>query len=154
MAEPLATDRNLLIALLAFQNNFIDRPALLAAFAAWTEDKSRSVAELLVEQKKLSPPQRQLIEALAAEHLKQHANDPQQSLAALSSVEAGRAALATLADDDLQQSLVHLKPWRQTSSSASPNSPNEETAPFSTSDSQSDPDRTLSSGATTSTGQR
>ena len=109
MAEYSSTDRNLLIALLAFQNNFIDRPALLGAFAAWTEDKSRPIAELLVEQKKLTTPQRQLIEALATEHLKQHHNDPQQSLAALSSIESGRVALHEIKDADLQQSLVHLR---------------------------------------------
>lgn len=116
MAENLTSDRNLLIALLAFQNNFIDRPALLAAFAAWTEDKSQPIAELLVEQNKLTTPQRQLIEALATEHLKQHHNDPQQSLAALSSVEIGRAALEEIKDNDLQQSLVYLRRSEQSES--------------------------------------
>ena len=39
--EPNDPARNLLFGLLAFQLNFIDRRALLAAFDAWTTDKSR-----------------------------------------------------------------------------------------------------------------
>ena len=34
-------DRNLLFGILALQNNFIDRDALLAAFNAWVADKAR-----------------------------------------------------------------------------------------------------------------
>ncbi len=38
--------RNLLFGLLALQNNFISRAQLLAAFNAWVEDKSQSIAAL------------------------------------------------------------------------------------------------------------
>lgn len=102
------TDRNLLFALLAFQNNFITRADLLLAFDRWTADKSRSIGDLLVEQQRLTGSQRQLIDALAVEHLKQHGDDPQQSLAALTAVESGPQALAAVSDPDLQQTLVHL----------------------------------------------
>ena len=46
--------RNLLFGLLAFQNNFIDRRALLAAFDAWTADKSRPLGRVLAEQGAIS----------------------------------------------------------------------------------------------------
>ena len=37
--------RELLFGLLAFQNNFIDRAALLAAFNDWIADKSRAIGD-------------------------------------------------------------------------------------------------------------
>lgn len=105
----MSTDHNLLIALLALQNNFINHFDLMAAFQSWTINKGRSIGQLLVEQQKITEGQRQLIEALAAEHLKQHGNDPQQSLATLSSVEAGRVALMGIPDEELQQTLLHVR---------------------------------------------
>jgi hypothetical protein len=40
------TDRNLLFGILAFQLNFIDRQAFLAAFDRWTTPKSKPIADL------------------------------------------------------------------------------------------------------------
>ena len=39
---------------MAFQNNFIDRAALLAAFDAWTQDRSQSLVSRLVAQGAIS----------------------------------------------------------------------------------------------------
>ena len=49
------TGRNLLFGLLAFQNNFIDRDALLAAFNSWVADRSRGLGQILLERGALSP---------------------------------------------------------------------------------------------------
>jgi hypothetical protein len=46
---PVDTDRNLLFGPLALQNGLIDQGALFAAFAAWTRDKGRTLADQLVE---------------------------------------------------------------------------------------------------------
>ena len=58
MAAPsFSTDepnRTLLFGILALQNNFIDREALLAAFAAWVVDKQRPLGEILCQQGKLT----------------------------------------------------------------------------------------------------
>jgi eukaryotic-like serine/threonine-protein kinase len=43
-----AADRHLLFGLLALQNGLIDQVQLVAAFQAWTRDKSRSLADQLV----------------------------------------------------------------------------------------------------------
>jgi hypothetical protein len=43
-----AADRHLLFGLLALQNGLIDQGALVAAFQAWTRDKTRSLAGQLV----------------------------------------------------------------------------------------------------------
>jgi hypothetical protein len=69
------TGRNLLFGILALQNNFISRDDLLAAFAAWVADKRRPLAQFLVDRGALDDARRVLLEALVAEHLKQHGGD-------------------------------------------------------------------------------
>jgi hypothetical protein len=44
---PAAVDRNLLFGLLALQNGLIDQGALFGAFAAWTRNKARPLADHL-----------------------------------------------------------------------------------------------------------
>jgi serine/threonine-protein kinase len=104
--------RNLLIGILALQNNFISREALLAAFNAWVVDKARPIAEILLDQGALDAPRRALLEALAGEHLRLHDGDPQRSLAALSSIGSVRGALGEVHDPDVQASLAHVAAGR------------------------------------------
>jgi len=102
-------DRNLLFGILAFQNNFIDRQALLTAFDRWTTDKSRLLADILVELGALNAEFRQLLDGLVAAHIKQHGNDAEKSLASVSSVGSLRDELrAALNDPDVEASLAHL----------------------------------------------
>src|SRR6185312_4257420 len=61
-----------------------------------------------VGQQALGADRHQLLEALVQEHLKQHGNDPQQSLAALSSARPAREALQRVADPDVQESLAQV----------------------------------------------
>ena len=61
------TDRNLLLGLLALQNNFIDRGALLAAFAAWVADKSRTLGRVLLESGMVDADTHALLEAASDE---------------------------------------------------------------------------------------
>jgi len=65
---PTDTDRNLLFGLLALQNGLIDQGALFAAFAAWTRDKGRSLADQLVALGHLDAPRRAAVEAIAGVH--------------------------------------------------------------------------------------
>ena len=71
----MSAKQNLLFGILALQNNFISRAQLLAGFNAWVEDKRKSLADLLLEQKALSEAQHALLVALTAEHLRQHGDD-------------------------------------------------------------------------------
>ena len=64
-----AADRHLLFGLLALQNGLIDQVQLVAAFQAWTRDKSRSLAEHLEARGDLDADQRTLLEVLADVHL-------------------------------------------------------------------------------------
>ena len=79
-------DRNLLFGILALQMDFISREQLVAAMNAWVLAKEKPLGQILDEQKALSADRRTLLDALVAEHLKQHGDDPQQSLAAISSI--------------------------------------------------------------------
>jgi serine/threonine protein kinase len=90
--------QNLLFGLLAFQNGFIDRDALLGAFSAWVADKSRALGDLLRERRSLDAARYDLIAALVGEHLKLHGGDPEASLAALSSVDSVRHDLEQTVD--------------------------------------------------------
>jgi serine/threonine-protein kinase len=104
-----SADRNLLFGILALQLDFITRDQLVAAMHAWVLDKAKGLGDILVAHKALAADRRALLEALVAEHLKKHDNDPAKSLAALSSVEpAVRAEVGRLADGDVQASLAHV----------------------------------------------
>ena len=98
--------RNLLLGILALQNNFIDRDGLLAAFNSWAADKSRSLGQVLLERGMLTLNRHTLLEALVEEHIAVHGDDPQRSLAALSSIGSVHEGLSRIADPDLQASLL------------------------------------------------
>ena len=107
------TGRSLLFGLLALQNNFIDRDALLGAFNTWIADRSRTLGQILLERGALSPSRHMLLEALVAEHVRLHGDDPEQSLAALSSIGSVRDDLSRVADPDVQASLAHVSATRR-----------------------------------------
>jgi hypothetical protein len=62
----IAADRHLPLGLLALQNGLINQSQLVAAFQAWTLEKSRPLADHLVALGHLSPAQRSVVEAMAA----------------------------------------------------------------------------------------
>src|SRR5262249_22521127 len=75
--------RGLLFGLVALQNGLIDQAKLVAAFHAWTLDKSRPIADLLVAHGALDAGRRAAVDALVAIHLGAHGGDVERSLAAL-----------------------------------------------------------------------
>jgi serine/threonine-protein kinase len=106
--EAGASDRNLLFGVIALQMNFVDRDALLRAMNAWVLDKTEPIENILVSQGDLEEATKRLLVALVDRHLECHDLDPQQSLASLSSAGGVAAALNSIQDFDLQQSIVHL----------------------------------------------
>jgi serine/threonine-protein kinase len=100
---------SLLFGLLAFQNNFIDRETLLAAFNTWIADKSQSLDQILLDRGALSSARHALLRGLVEEHLQQHGFDPERSLSGLSIVPSVRDDLEELPDFDLQASLLYLR---------------------------------------------
>jgi hypothetical protein len=55
-ASLIAADRDLLFGLLALQNGLIQQGQIVAAFHAWTCNKSRSLADHLLERGDLTLP--------------------------------------------------------------------------------------------------
>ena len=78
-------DRNLLFGILALRMALITREQLDQALQTWTADKTRALADILLEQGALDRPDRDLIDRVVARHLLKHAGDLSQSLAAIHS---------------------------------------------------------------------
>ena len=106
MAVQPGTDRNLLFGILALQMDFISRDQMVAGMHAWVLDKAKPLGEVLVQLNHLAEDERALLDALVEKHLSKHDDDPQQSLAALSSLGPIRQDLQHLVDADVQASLA------------------------------------------------
>jgi serine/threonine-protein kinase len=104
----LAPDRNLLFGLLAMQNGLINQGQLVAAFQAWTLDKSCAIADHLVSRGDLDSDDRCVVDVLVAHHLKKSGGDAEKSLAAVPAGRSTRAKLAGLGDAQIDASLAHV----------------------------------------------
>jgi serine/threonine-protein kinase len=102
-----AADRHLLFGLLALQTGIIDQGQLVAAFQAWTLDKMRSLADILVARGDLNAVQRGLLEGLADQHLQKH-GDVEKSLAAVPANRSTRASLAELGEPAIEATLARV----------------------------------------------
>jgi eukaryotic-like serine/threonine-protein kinase len=107
---PQSTDpsRELLFGLLALQTGMIDQGALFAAFAAWTRDKARSLADHLGDRGGLDADGRAAIEAMVGVHVKKHGGDIEKSLAAVPANRSARASLAALGEPDIEATLARV----------------------------------------------
>jgi serine/threonine protein kinase/tetratricopeptide (TPR) repeat protein len=104
----VSAERNLLFGLLALQNGLIDQVQLIAAFQAWTRDKSQLLADYLEGRGDLSSARRALVEALAEVHVEVHGGDVERSLAAVPVGKSTRESLARLGEPEIETSLGHL----------------------------------------------
>jgi len=107
MPQPTDPSRDLLFGLLALQNGLIDQGALFAAFAAWTRDKARSLADHLVELGHLDGPRRAAVEAIAGVHVQALGGDIEKSLAVLAVGRSTRESLARTGPD-VEATLGHV----------------------------------------------
>ncbi len=105
-------DRHLLFGLLALQNGLIDQVQLVAAFQAWTRDKTRPLYEHLVARGDLDNEQRMGVEAMVALHIKKHGGNVERSLAAVPAGKSTQESLAHLGDPDIEATLGHVASGR------------------------------------------
>jgi hypothetical protein len=103
---PNHADRDLLHGLIALQNHFIDQSDLLAAFHAWSDDRSKPLVQILRDRGALSDDDARFLEALVSRHLLKFGGGAARSLAALSSIGSARQAFERTNDPEIQASLA------------------------------------------------
>src|SRR5262249_27257177 len=96
---------SVLVGLLGFQTGLIDQSAMVDALRGWVANKARPLPEIPAGQGVLDDARPTLLEALAAECLKQHGGDIAKSLASLPAGASTRERLAGLADTDLDATM-------------------------------------------------
>jgi eukaryotic-like serine/threonine-protein kinase len=101
-------DHNLLFGLLALQNGLIDQDQLVAAFRTWSRDKSRPIAQYLVDRGDLDADQCAVVQAMLGLHEKKHGGSTEKSLAAMPAGRSTRESLAALGDDEIEHTLAQL----------------------------------------------
>jgi serine/threonine-protein kinase len=79
---PVDADRNMILGVLALQLDFLGRTDLRDAIEVWAADRSRPLAQVLVERQVLAPRRASLLERLVDEYLIQHDLDPARGLVA------------------------------------------------------------------------
>lgn len=101
-------NRNLLFGLLGLQNGMIDAGMLVSAFQAWTQNRSRNLANFLIASKSIDEEQQRVLEMLVDLHLRKHGGNSLQSLAAISIDATVRDRISQVGDLKLDESLVHV----------------------------------------------
>ena len=101
-------DVNLLFGLLALQNDLIDQGGLVGAFQAWSRDKGRGLAEILVYRGDLDADDRSAVDALVASYLRKHGGDPEKSLASIGAGSSALEQLAAAGETDLEATLARI----------------------------------------------
>ncbi len=102
------SERDLLFGLLALQTGLIEQDQLVTAFRAWTRDKSRPIADILVARGDLDAAQCAGIDGMVALHVKMHGGDVEKSLAVVPAARSTRKDLAGLGDPDIEATLGHV----------------------------------------------
>ena len=108
MPQTIDASRDLLLGLLALQIGLIDQGQLVAAFQAWTRDRSRPLADHLVGRGDLDAADRSAVEALVERHVKKYGGHVEKSLSAVPAGKSTRESLANLGDPDIKATLGHV----------------------------------------------
>ncbi|MGZ0171716.1 MAG: serine/threonine-protein kinase, partial [Planctomycetales bacterium] len=101
----MTVEQNLLFAVLAFEDELIDLQQLTAACRAWAGDKSKPLAELLVERGWVTAEHRKFLEEKAERKLARHQNDPRVTLNAVTRGDICDVLRKEVDDSEVRQSL-------------------------------------------------
>ncbi len=99
-------DRNLLFGVLALQLDFVSQQQLVDTMQDWLRQKHKSLGELFVERGILSEERSHLLWSLVKEHVRQHGDDPQLSLAAVPVPMSLRAHVQSMGNAELAHSVT------------------------------------------------
>jgi serine/threonine-protein kinase len=107
-------DPEIHLGLLAYQLGFVGADALVAAVRAWTAERhateGRRLVEVLVARHALAPERRDLLAALADEHLQIHGGDQASALDALAGVDFVRAKIECIVRPNIGSTLAEAPP--------------------------------------------
>ncbi len=73
------SDQNLLFGILALQNGLIEQPDLIAAFQCWTKERSRPMAQALVDRGALTENDRAMLNGLVRRHAEKRGGEAERS---------------------------------------------------------------------------
>ena len=73
------SDSNLLFGMLALQNGLIEQPDLIAAFQCWCKERSRPMAQVLIERGALTESDRTMLDGLVRRHAETQAETVEAS---------------------------------------------------------------------------
>ncbi|MEQ8789110.1 MAG: serine/threonine-protein kinase [Pirellulaceae bacterium] len=99
------TDADLLFGLLAVQTEFIDRAKLREALAAWSQDKRRTLSEVLCAQGSIDSAEQSLLEQIVQRKIDSHRGDASASLDDTAALAFLRDELTSLGDKDIDRTL-------------------------------------------------
>jgi tetratricopeptide (TPR) repeat protein len=105
--EP-ASNVNLLIGLLALDNELISRADLVAAVRQWVQGRSQTLSAILVQRGAMRADGREIVEAIAGGLLERHGGDVEQAIMTVDCLRTVRVALQGVADEDLQSCLARV----------------------------------------------
>ncbi len=97
-------EKHLLFAVLAFESELLDLAQLTAACRAWATDKSKPLADLLIERGWITADARGFVEMQLERKLAKHQHDPRVTLNAVTRGDVCDA-IKEIDDPDIQQSL-------------------------------------------------
>lgn len=126
------SDRNLLLAILAVQMDFVSPTELIEAMNAWILDKARPIDVILEERGALYREHRELLEPLVDAHIRRHGGDATMSLEAIHSVASIQEILCQVQASEIGKTFTLDKAaaGRNHSSRVAPPSPAGEHARF------------------------
>ncbi len=102
-------DHQLLFAVLAFQDEFIDLSQFSAACNAWAANKSRPIAELLIERGWITASDREHLNRLAERKVKRYGGDARAALGVVATPEI-RDIIRGAEDEEIRQSVSSMPP--------------------------------------------
>lgn len=109
--EAQIQDRNLLVAVIALQMDYITQAQMVEAMKDWVFDKSEPMEAILKRRSFLKPEHAAFLKSIVQQHLNVHKNDVAESLAALSSFSSTEKQLDGL-DDQLDATIQAITKHR------------------------------------------
>ncbi len=107
-ASKVGADWNLLFGMLAVNLDLVRRDALVAALRAWSRDKNKNVADILLSQGAIDRETQSLLDAVVKKHLSVHENSLDRSLSSTQPDATVRRDLEVLGDAELIRALKKL----------------------------------------------